>query len=59
MWDALILQLMNAQRELQASLVHYPANDMTTYNRIVGRHEGLEQALAAIQKIMEDNEEKY
>ena len=59
MWEALIKQLLDAQRDLEQSLVQYPAEDMAHYNRIIGRHEGLAQALATIQQIVKDDEEKY
>ncbi len=56
MWEELLRQLLNAQRELEQSLVQYPADDMAKYNRIVGRHEGLAQALSTIQSLMKDEE---
>lgn len=59
MWEELIRRLLNAQRELEQALVQYPAEDMAKYNRIVGRHEGLSQALAEINQIVKDDEEKY
>jgi hypothetical protein len=59
MWEALIKQLLDAQRELELSLVQYPPDDMAKFNRIVGRHEGLSQALATIQQLVKDDEEKY
>ena len=56
MWEALIKQLLDAQRELEQSLVQYPASDMAQYNRIIGRHEGLSQALAFLQQALKDDE---
>ena len=59
MWNDIVLKLIAAQQELAESLLRYPADSMEKYHRIVGRAEGLAQALEIVQQAMKDEEERY
>lgn len=53
----LIGQIKKAQVEIAASLAHGHASDFSAYQRLVGRYQGLQEALDILDNLLKEKDE--
>lgn len=55
--NKLIQAIVNRQREIADGLISHPAEDHAKYNRLVGTHQGLQEALDLLHDLLGPDED--